>query len=181
MSQRMPLPARNTALSEASPAAQLVALRARTELLAKLESDNAELLIKLESERQARKAADTERLKTVANAKVDEWQREGRLSGNATARVRSFYVKLVTGERVTTEDFANVLDALPRFHVSRIVESTAAPTVTREDFARAATHPEVSKRIAAAVTHRQKSNPNFTRENLRVEVEQLHRALEQKS
>lgn len=136
---------------------------------------NTEISAKLDAERQARIAAERERLKTDANAKVDAWERDGRLTGNATKEVRAFYAALASGETVTPEGFERVIAALPKFDTSRIAAAAQpqipAPGVSRDDFAKAATNADVAKRIAAAVAHRQKDNPKFTIADLRREAE----------
>lgn len=148
------------------------------ELVAQLAEErkrNADISARLEEATKARIAAETERRKTDANAKVDAWERDGRLSGNATKEARAFYTALAVGEAVTAEGFEKVIAALPKFDTKRVAENAegqiAVPTVTKDDFAKAATNPEVSKRIAAAVALRQKDNPKFTFSDLRREVE----------
>lgn len=84
-----------------------------------------DLETKLASEKEARITAETARLTAEATAQVETWQREGRISGNATAAVKEFYVGLMTadGKAITPEKFASVMAALPKVSTERIAET----------------------------------------------------------
>jgi len=62
----------------------------------------------------------TQRLTTEANSRVDTWEREGRLTGNATAEVRKVYVAAVTGQPITPASIEAMINALPKFDTKRI-------------------------------------------------------------
>jgi ClpP class serine protease len=91
-------------------------------LMAELQAVRGELA----QERAGRATAEKEKLKVAANAQVDAWERDGRLTGNATAKVRTIYVAVATGEPVTTTQVEEMIAALPQFDTGRI----AAPNVT---------------------------------------------------
>jgi ClpP class serine protease len=101
--------------------------------LAKMEAD-------LNAERSAREAAVKEKLTAEANAKVAEWEREGRITGNATAQVREVYVAVATGEKVSAEQIEKMVAALPKFDTSRVApaaskeKETTSDAPTKEDF-----------------------------------------------
>lgn len=128
-------------------------------------------------------AAEKDSKRVIANAQVDAWEREGIVSGNATAKVREVYVAAATGETVTPEMVAGMVAALPKLDTTRL-SAVAAPskesqdvnagagTVTLDDFAKAATDAKASQKIAAVIAERQKTNPKFTRDDLRRELEQ---------
>ena len=142
--------------------------------VAALRSENERL--KIESAENRKKAEDAlkDKKKTEANAKVDAWEREGKLSGNATTEARLFFVALAAGEPVTVEGFEKMIAALPKFDTKRISQGAgagdAAPKtttdVTLDDFAKSATNPDAAKRIGTALAARQKTNPKFTRTDL---------------
>jgi len=145
-------------------AAQLATERARS----------AELQTKYDAERQARELAEKGRLKTDANAKVDSWEKEGKLSGNGTAAAREFYVALACGEAVTPAGFEKVIAAMPKFDTSRIaadgLPQKPVLNVSKEDVDKAATNAEAAKRVSAEIAQRQKENPKFTIHDLRREL-----------
>ncbi len=119
-------------------------------------------------------AAEKESKRTIAKAQVDAWEREGKISGNATERVRVLFVAASTGEKVTPEMVADMVAALPKFDTTRVSDKAgkgdAQPAltadVTLEDFGKSATNPEAAKRINMALAARQKTNPKFTRSEL---------------
>lgn len=77
------------------------------------------------SEERAAKA-ERDRLTTEANAKVDGWEREGSLSGNATAAVRDVYVAAVTGQTITAEQVEKMVAALPKIGGDRLAKTAKA-------------------------------------------------------
>jgi ClpP class serine protease len=119
-----------------------------TAQLAEATKRNEELAAMLKSEQDKRtaaeeqvKAATLDRLKASAEAQVNAWQADRRITGDAAAAVRSFYVALATGEAVTAEGFAAIIAALPQIDTSRVTAdlpkqpAADADKPTRDDFA----------------------------------------------
>lgn len=168
--------------TDAEVDAKLAEMRGASTRLQSVESElkaeqekrtKAEATAKVEAE--AKEAALRAKVKTEAEAQVEAWQREGMITGNATAAVKTFYVALATGEKVTADGFAAVMAALPKFDTTRLSANlepkpAVAPDVTLEDFKRQAIDAKAAQRIKAAVTLRQKENPKFATEDLRREL-----------
>lgn len=93
---------------------------------------------KLAAAETAREAAEIEKKTAQANATVDGWERDGKLSGNATAKVRELYVAASIGTAVTAEQIAGMVDALPKFDTTRVSANVkpadAGATLTADDF-----------------------------------------------
>lgn len=100
--------------------AQRVAMQAQIDELTKLAKAN---------EDRAREA-ELQKLTTEANAKVDGWEREGKISGNGTAKVRAVYVAIATKQAVTTAMIEEMVAALPKFDTTRVSEKAKETTTT---------------------------------------------------
>ncbi|HXG58122.1 MAG TPA: S49 family peptidase [Thermoanaerobaculia bacterium] len=131
----------------------------------------------LKAEKEKREAAEIEKSKAIANAKVDSWEREGKISGNATLAVREVYVAAATGQTVTAEQIEKMVAALPQIDTTRVAKEAikradpnAKHDVTIEDFKKSATDANAARRIDAAVRDRQRTDPKFTRDDLRREL-----------
>jgi ClpP class serine protease len=121
--------------------------------------------------------ADIEKKATDANAAVDQWLREGAITGNAETEVRRVYVKACKGETVTAEDIQKMVGAMPRFSTARVAappNGTSRPNpgavstghVALDDFTRMASDPAAAQRVNAAVAARQKTDAKFTARDL---------------
>jgi hypothetical protein len=137
----------------------------------------------LAKERAKSTEAEKSSATIAANAQVDAWEREGLVSGNATAKLRDVYVAAATGAPVTKDMIAGMVAALPKLSTTRVGAdakpsqesqdlAAAAGNVTVDDFAKAATDAKVAQKIAAVVAERRKTNASFTRDDLRRELEQ---------
>lgn len=110
--------------------------------LEKVRAEMAGLRKELADEKAERAKAETERKRTEANAKVDAFEREGKLTGNATAAFRTVYTKIACGEPVTIAEMDALAAALPKFDTTRVAANAtpppADPTIpTAEDFRKA--------------------------------------------
>jgi ClpP class serine protease len=111
-----------------------------------------------------------------ANALVDGWEREGKISGNGTAKTRVVAVAIASGQPVTMAMFTEHMAAMSKLDASRIatgagkVPAAEASGVTKSDFDAAALDPKASQKIRDAVALRQKTDPKFTSQDLRREV-----------
>lgn len=76
------------------------------------------------------KEAELQKLTTEANAKVDGWEREGKFSGNGTAKVRAVYVAIATKQAVSSAMIEEMVAALPKFDTTRIAEKVTDTTTT---------------------------------------------------
>jgi hypothetical protein len=134
---------------------------------------NEELRARVAQLQTESRLAERSALIAKADAAVDQWQREGRISGNATVRTREIYRAVACGDQVTLSMFSAWIDSLPRIGTvcsretpSNRMHSTIAP----QDFTKAATDPAAAQRIRDAVSVRQKTDPTFTTEKLEKEV-----------
>jgi signal peptide peptidase SppA len=147
-----------------------------TAQLAQLQRENAELKAKAELDEKNRKDAERKAAVVEASAKVDAWERDGRISGNATVAVRSLMTAVAAGEPVTMDMVAKTIEALPKIDTSRQgegagkVPAAEAHGVTKADFEKVATDAKAAKRISDAVAIRQKTDPKFDSDALRKEV-----------
>src|SRR5688572_7777973 len=98
-------------------------------------------------------AAESERMTVEGNAQVDAWQREGFISGNATAEVRAYYLGL---DKTARPAFAKVMAALPKFDTSRVAVNLApkveAHGATLDDFTKIGVDKEASARLYDALS-----------------------------
>jgi signal peptide peptidase SppA len=144
--------------------------------MAALQRENAELKAKAELDEKNRREAERKAAVTEASAKVDGWEKDGRISGNAATAVRKLMITSASGETVTPAMVAETIDALPKLDASRIatgvgkVAPAEASGVTKSDFDAAALDPKASQKIRDAVALRQKTDPKFTSQDLRREV-----------
>lgn len=88
----------------------------------------------------AQKLAEDKAKTTEANARVDAWERDGSITGNATPKVREVYVAVCTDQPVTPAQIEAMVAALPKLDTTRISESGAetkkkeSEVPTREDW-----------------------------------------------
>lgn len=126
-------------------------------------------------ERQRREVSEKEAKKTAANAKIDSFVTDGRLSGKSEERGRAILVSLASGETVSAEAFEQFVESLPKLDTTRVAENAqqrggSGTVVTLDDFAKAATSTECSKKIQTAVMERRKTSPKFTSQTLEREL-----------
>jgi ClpP class serine protease len=149
---------------------------AETATDAEVEVRIAENTAKLTAMEADLKKERIEKAKIEASAKVDAWERDGRISGNATKEVKSLMSAIAAGEPVTMDMVAKTIEALPKIDTSRHGEGAGkVPTaeahgVTKADFEKVATDAKAAKRISDAVAIRQKTDPKFDSDALRKEV-----------
>lgn len=171
----------NMEKEKAAPAAEKQnpagAVTLTAEEIAAIQRENAQLKEDKAKSDELAASAVKEKLSIAANAKVDAWLHEGRISGNATEKVRSFYLALATGEKVTTEQFEGVVAALPQFDTKRVAADVKPssqqpePAVSLEDFKKAAFDNAAAGRIMAVVEHRKANgSPKFTSRDLEAEL-----------
>jgi hypothetical protein len=116
----------------------------------------------------------------AANAQVDAWEREGLVSGNATAKLREVYVAAATGAPVTKDMIAGMVAALPKLDTTRIAEEAKPSQESQDVRERRRQRSPTSRSPAATSRHRaedrgrgrraSKTNANFTRDDLRREL-----------
>jgi ClpP class serine protease len=149
---------------------------AETATDAEVEVRIAENTAKLTAMEADLKKERIEKAKIEASAKVDAWERDGRISGNATTEVKSLMSAIAAGEAVTMDMVAKMIETLPKVDTSRVAggagktATTEVSGVTKDDFAKAAIDATASKKIRDAVALRQKTDPKFNTEALRREV-----------
>jgi signal peptide peptidase SppA len=145
-------------------------------LLEKQQKENSELKAQLETMQAEKKKAEIEKAKIEASAKVDAWERDGRISGNATKEVKSLMSAIAAGEPVTMDMVAKTIEALPKIDTTRQAEGAGktpaaeAHGVTKADFEKAHVDAKAAKKIAAAVAERKKTDAKFDQAALRKEV-----------
>lgn len=108
---------------------KVLALEAQVAELTKLAKANEDRAVK----------AEAERIKTEAEAKITQWTREGRLTGNAVEAVRKVFVAASSSQPVAAADVEAMILALPKFDTSRVAGDAAPPASAtdapnREDF-----------------------------------------------
>lgn len=135
---------------------------------------NADLQAQIDAHDAEKKAIEAAAKKTAANAQVDAWASEGRISGSSADAVREVYIAAATGKTVTAEQIANMVSTLPKINSTRIAAaakgSPSESSVTANDFVLAGNDVAASRRISDEVNHRRKENPKFTYEDLRREL-----------
>lgn len=88
--------------------------------LASMQASLTAMRTELQTERSTRAAMGAE---TRANAQVDEWERLGHISGNATAHVRKVYLAVATGKSIAAADVEAMVVALPKLNTKRVTEN----------------------------------------------------------